>query len=151
MSDIAGFQYGGGGWSPPACLGQSQHGPRRVPTRKGQRVEEGRDRVSAEVSRETQQDFLHKGACIVASTQVAGGSYDRLFLTPAAEKTKTQGQNSRKKLNLWEDVPSHMQNSRKKLKLIKFSPQNSNFSKGQHFLYHFINKYFQKHKISKNL
>ena len=44
------------------------------------------------------------------------------FLTPAAEKTKTQGQNSSKKLNLWEDVPSHLQNSRKKLKLMKFFP-----------------------------
>ena len=39
--------------------------------------------------------------------------YSRLFLTPPAERTKTQVQNSRKKLNLWEDFPSHLQNSRK--------------------------------------
>ena len=36
------------------------------------------------------------------------------FLTPAAEKTKTQEKNSRKKLNLWEDFPSNLENSRKK-------------------------------------
>ena len=59
------------------------------------------------------------------------------FLTPAAEKTKTQGQNSSKKLNLWEDVPSHMQNSRKKLNFMKLSHQNSKFSKGWRFLHHF--------------
>ena len=66
------------------------------------------------------------------------------FLTPAAEKTITQGQNSRKKLSLWEDVPSQMQNSRKKLKLMKFSPQN--FQMGSTFYTIFIYKYFQKHK-----
>ena len=40
------------------------------------------------------------------------------FLTPAAEKTKTQektqAKNSRKKLNLSEDFPSKSENSKKK-------------------------------------
>ena len=47
------------------------------------------------------------------------------FSTPPAKKTKTQGQNSSKKLKknlkLWEDSPSHMQNSRKKLNFMNFS------------------------------
>ena len=61
----------------------------------------------------------------------------RFFLTPPSEKTKIQRQNSRKKLNVSEDFPSRMQTSRKKLKFMKFSPQNSKFSKGWNFLYHF--------------
>ena len=44
------------------------------------------------------------------------------YLTPAAEKTKTQEKNSsqelKKKLNLWEDFPSKLEKSRKKLKFL---------------------------------
>ena len=68
------------------------------------------------------------------------------FLTSTAEKTKTQGQNSRKKLNLWEDFPSHVQNSRKILKFIKKFLKTQNFQRGGSFYAIFIDKYFQKHK-----
>ena len=63
------------------------------------------------------------------------------FLTPAAEKTKTQRQNSSKKLKEktqplgGRSLP--YAKLKKKLKLMKFSPQNSKLSKGQHFSYHF--------------
>ena len=59
-------------------------------------------------------------------------------------KDKTQAKNSRKKLNLWEDFPSHVQNSRKKLKFIKKFLQNSKFSKGWLFLCHFYWQIFSK-------
>jgi len=79
--------------------------------------------------------FLHTSLGIVGETiELNKHLVQAFFLTPAAEKTKTQGQNSSKKLkeklNLWEDVPSHLQNSRKKLNFMKLSHQNSKFSKG---------------------
>ena len=57
------------------------------------------------------------------------------FLTPAAEKTKTQGQNSSKKLKekthpLGGRSLPFAKLKKKKLKLMKFTPQNSKFSKG---------------------
>ena len=44
---------------------------------------------------------------------MVGGFLQALFLTPAAEKTKTQAENSRKKLNLWEDFPSKLETQEK--------------------------------------
>ena len=73
--------------------------------------------------------------CIIILCLLSAFNSSRLFfLTPAAEKTKTQGQNSSKKLKEktqplgGRSLP--YAKLKKKLKLMKFSPQNSKFSKG---------------------
>ena len=74
--------------------------------------------------------YLHAWEIISTPFSLSAG----FFLTPAAEKTKTQGQNSSKKLKEktqplgGRSLP--YAKLKKKLKLMKFSPQNSKFSKG---------------------
>ena len=61
------------------------------------------------------------------------------FLTPPAEKTKTQGQNSSKKLKKKTQPFGGLSlpyTKLKKTKFVEFSPQNSKLSKGWHFLDH---------------
>ena len=59
-------------------------------------------------------------------------------------KDKTQGKNSRKNPQPLGGLPLPYAKLKKKLKLLKFSPQNSKFSKGWHFLYHFYKQIFSK-------
>ena len=70
------------------------------------------------------------------------------FFTPPAEKTKTQRQNSSKKLNLWEDFPSHVQNSRKKIKfIIKISSKLKIFKGVALFMPFLLTNIFKNRKI----
>ena len=74
------------------------------------------------------------------------------FSTPPAKKTKTQGQNSSKKLKEKTQPLGGLSlpyaKLKKKTKIPEiFSSKLKNF-KGVAFLYHFINKYFQ---IQRNL
>ena len=67
--------------------------------------------------------------------------YQAFFLTPPAEKTKTQGQNSSKKLKEKTQPLGGLSlpcaKLKKKTKIHKKIPQNSKFSKGWLFLCHF--------------
>ena len=73
------------------------------------------------------------------------------FLTPAAEKTKTQGQNSSKKLKEktqplgGRSLPYAKLKKKTKTHEI-FSSKLKIFKRGSTFYTIFINKYFKKHK-----
>ena len=59
-------------------------------------------------------------------------------------KANTQGKNS----TFGRTFPLMCKTQKKTPKSHEIFPQNSKFSKGWHFLCHFMNKYFQKQKIA---
>ena len=54
------------------------------------------------------QSIIRELKCYLHCDRFIGLSNAGFFSTPPAKKTKAQGQKSRKKLNLWEDFPSHV-------------------------------------------
>ena len=76
-----------------------------------------------------------------------GPVHQAFFITSAAEKTKTQAENSRKKLNLKEALSSFYKKLKKKHNFTENFPKTKKFSLGTTFNAVIVNKYFQFHTI----